>query len=126
MNCKFENVHSAYKTSFKERVFVDCEMANYYVDDTETAVTQKIISVTALNYDGKIIFSKYVKPDAKLKSAESAIHGIRLDEIMTAVPIDKIKGWIEKVFNNTIVVGFATNNDIQVKPKTPNSVKGNR
>lgn len=113
MNAKYETVPMNYHCQPKDRVFIDCEMANFMQADGNQA--SQVIALTILTYEGKILFSKYMKPNAQIQDPGTAIHGIRLDEIMTAIPVDKIRNCIERLLKDKVIIGFAVRNDINVK-----------
>jgi len=84
-------------------------MAHYEVNGQ---LITKVISLTILNEEGSVLFSRLLKPPGFPKMTQSHIHGISIGDIINAIYIDNTKEKIKMILDNKIIIGFAVINDI--------------
>ncbi|XP_036443937.1 RNA exonuclease 4 [Colossoma macropomum] len=112
------DVESTERQLVKERAFdglthavaMDCEMVGVGPDGEDSMLAR----VSIVNYFGKCIYDKYVKPTEKVTDYRTAVSGIRPADIESGEDISTVQKEVAEILKGRILVGHAIHNDLKI------------
>ncbi|XP_020637333.3 apoptosis-enhancing nuclease [Pogona vitticeps] len=93
----------------KKCVAIDCEM----VGTGPSGRTSELARCTVVNYDGDVIYDKYILPELPVVDYRTRWSGITRRDLQTACPFRVAQGEILQILRDKIVVGHAIHNDFR-------------
>ncbi|XP_053335276.1 RNA exonuclease 4 [Clarias gariepinus] len=91
-------------------VAMDCEMVGVGPGGEESILAR----VSIVNYFGKCVYDKYVKPTEKVTDYRTAVSGIRPDDIEHGENFKVVQQEVAKILEGRILVGHAIHNDLKI------------
>ncbi|XP_069465455.1 RNA exonuclease 4 isoform X2 [Ambystoma mexicanum] len=91
-------------------VAMDCEMVGVGPEGEDSIVAR----VSIVNYFGKCIYDKYVRPTEKVTDYRTAVSGIRPGDIKNGVPFKEVQKEVASILEGRILVGHALHNDLKI------------
>lgn len=91
-------------------VAIDCEMVGTAYGGTTNALGRCSI----VNYDGEVLYDKYIKPDLPIMDYRTRWSGITAAHMENAVPFHQAKPTIQTMLKGKIVIGHDVQNDFRV------------
>ncbi|XP_053129161.1 apoptosis-enhancing nuclease-like [Hemicordylus capensis] len=90
-------------------VALDCEM----VGTGPVGKTSELARCTVVNYNGDVIYDKYVRPELPIKDYRTRWSGITRRHMEHAIPFRVAQKEISQILREKIVVGHAIHNDFR-------------
>ncbi|KAJ7311101.1 hypothetical protein JRQ81_006700 [Phrynocephalus forsythii] len=90
-------------------VALDCEM----VGTGPAGRTSELARCTVVNYDGDVIYDKYIQPELPVVDYRTRWSGITRRHLQAACPFRVAQGEILQILRDKIVVGHAVHNDFR-------------
>ncbi|NWR85037.1 AEN nuclease, partial [Furnarius figulus] len=90
-------------------VAIDCEM----VGTGPQGRLSELARCSVVNYDGDVIYDKYVQPELPIMNYRTRWSGITKHHMRSAIPFKVAQAEILKILKDKIVVGHAIHNDFQ-------------
>ncbi|XP_067161828.1 apoptosis-enhancing nuclease [Apteryx mantelli] len=90
-------------------VAIDCEM----VGTGPRGKLSELARCTVVNYEGDVIYDKYVQPELPIVDYRTRWSGITKRHMKNAIPFRAAQAEILKILKDKIVVGHAIHNDFQ-------------
>ncbi|NWS66965.1 AEN nuclease, partial [Crotophaga sulcirostris] len=90
-------------------VAIDCEM----VGTGPKGRLSELARCSVVNYDGDVIYDKYVQPELPIVDYRTRWSGITKRHMKSAIPFKVAQAEILKILKDKIVVGHAIHNDFQ-------------
>ncbi|XP_043117920.1 interferon-stimulated 20 kDa exonuclease-like 2 [Puntigrus tetrazona] len=90
-------------------VALDCEM----VGTGPKGFRNELARCSIVNYEGDVIYDKYIKPINPVTDFRTCWSGIRRQDLLHAIPFDQAQKEILKIITGKVVVGHAINNDFK-------------
>ncbi|NXT94235.1 AEN nuclease, partial [Anhinga rufa] len=90
-------------------VAIDCEM----VGTGPQGRLSELARCSVVNYDGDVIYDKYVQPELPIVDYRTRWSGITKQHMKKAIPFKTAQAEILKILKDKIVVGHAIHNDFQ-------------
>ncbi|NWH68418.1 AEN nuclease, partial [Geococcyx californianus] len=90
-------------------VAIDCEM----VGTGPKGRLSELARCSVVNYDGDVIYDKYVRPELPIVDYRTRWSGITKQHMKRAIPFKVAQAEILKILKDKIVVGHAIHNDFQ-------------
>ncbi|NXV70587.1 AEN nuclease, partial [Atlantisia rogersi] len=90
-------------------VAIDCEM----VGTGPQGRLSELARCSVVNYDGDVIYDKYVQPELPVVDYRTRWSGITRQHMTSAIPFKAAQAEILKILKDKIVVGHAIHNDFQ-------------
>ncbi len=91
-------------------VAIDCEMVGVGVQAFRSALARCSI----VNYEGDVVYDKYVKPDLPITDYRTPWSGIVEEHMTCAIPFLQARKEVSEILKNKIVVGHSVGNDFRV------------
>ncbi|XP_075753171.1 apoptosis-enhancing nuclease isoform X2 [Pelodiscus sinensis] len=91
-------------------VAIDCEM----VGTGPGGKVSELARCTVVNYDGDVIYDKYVRPELPIVDYRTRWSGITKQHMQNAIPFRTAQREVLKILKDKIVVGHAIHNDFRV------------
>uniref|UniRef100_W5UIS3 RNA exonuclease 4 n=1 Tax=Ictalurus punctatus TaxID=7998 RepID=W5UIS3_ICTPU len=91
-------------------VAMDCEMVGVGPGGEENMLAR----VSIVNYFGKCVYDKYVKPTEKVTDYRTAVSGIRPADIEHGENFKIVQQEVAKILDGRILVGHAIHNDLKI------------
>ncbi|XP_042199066.1 interferon-stimulated gene 20 kDa protein [Callorhinchus milii] len=91
-------------------VAMDCEMVGMGPSGTESGLARCSI----VDYNGRIVYDKFIKPDGKITDYRTPVSGIRPSNMETASPYHTAREEILKILEGKIIVGHDPRSDFHV------------
>ncbi|XP_069768143.1 interferon-stimulated gene 20 kDa protein-like [Narcine bancroftii] len=91
-------------------VAMDCEMVGLGCRGQESGLARCSI----VDYNGKVIYDKFIKPDGKITDYRTNVSGIRPFNMVTALPYHIAREEILKILEGKIIVGHDPRSDFRV------------
>ncbi|RLN98773.1 hypothetical protein BBJ28_00016251 [Nothophytophthora sp. Chile5] len=96
-------------------VAMDCEMVGVGL----SGKTSVLARCSIVDYDGAVLYDKYVRPVEKVTDYRTHVSGIRANSLRHAIPFAQCLKEVGKLMKDKIVVGHAIKNDFQALMFTP-------
>ncbi|TSK71974.1 RNA exonuclease 4 [Bagarius yarrelli] len=90
-------------------VAMDCEMVGTGPEGEESMLAR----VSIVNYFGKCVYDRYVKPTEKVTDYRTAVSGIRPADIQCGENFKTVQQEVAKILKGRILVGHAIHNDLK-------------
>lgn len=90
-------------------VALDCEM----VGTGPKGCRNELARCSIVNYEGDVIYDKYIKPINPVTDFRTRWSGIRRQDLLHAIPFDQAQKEIVKIITGKMVVGHAIHNDFK-------------
>ncbi|XP_014799817.1 PREDICTED: apoptosis-enhancing nuclease [Calidris pugnax] len=90
-------------------VAIDCEMVGTGPQGRQSELAR----CSVVNYDGDVIYDKYVQPELPIVDYRTRWSGITKRHMKNAIPFKAAQAEILKILKDKIVVGHAIHNDFQ-------------
>ncbi|XP_059363945.1 interferon-stimulated 20 kDa exonuclease-like 2 [Carassius carassius] len=90
-------------------VAMDCEM----VGTGPKGCRNELARCSIVNYEGDVIYDKYIKPIDPVTDFRTRWSGIRRQDLLHAIPFEHAQKEIVKIITGKVVVGHAINNDFK-------------
>ena len=98
-----------------EYIACDCEMVGVGAGRVSALARASLV-----NWNGKIIYDKFVRPKGKITDYRTRVSGVRKRDMDTAVNFDRAQREVKALLEGKILVGHALKNDIEaLKIKHP-------
>ncbi|XP_060791759.1 RNA exonuclease 4 isoform X2 [Neoarius graeffei] len=91
-------------------IAMDCEMVGVGPGGEESMLAR----VSIVNYFGKCVYDKYVKPTEKVTDYRTAVSGIRPGDIEHGENFKIVQQEVAKILEGRILVGHAIHNDLKI------------
>ncbi|KAG7320977.1 hypothetical protein KOW79_015392 [Hemibagrus wyckioides] len=91
-------------------IAMDCEMVGVGPGGEESILAR----VSIVNYFGKCVYDKYVKPTEKVTDYRTAVSGIRPADIEHGENFKTVQQEVAKILEGRILVGHAIHNDLKI------------
>ncbi|XP_062867618.1 RNA exonuclease 4 [Trichomycterus rosablanca] len=91
-------------------VAMDCEMVGVGPDGEESMLAR----VSIVNYFGKCLYDKYVKPTERVTDYRTAVSGIRPADIKDGEVFKTVQMEVAQILKGRILVGHAIHNDLKI------------
>ncbi|MCJ8741013.1 hypothetical protein PDJAM_G00065740 [Pangasius djambal] len=95
---------------FTRAIAMDCEMVGVGPGGEESMLAR----VSIVNYFGKCVYDKYVKPTEKVTDYRTAVSGIRPADIKHGEDFKIVQQEVAKILEGRILVGHAIHNDLKI------------
>ncbi len=86
---------------------MDCEMV-------ETEEGDAVGRASIVNYNGKIVYDKFVKPEKRIVDYRSSISGVTPERLKTAVTFAQCREEVTKIMAGKIIIGHSLKSDLKV------------
>lgn len=98
-----------------EYIACDCEMVGVGAGRVSALARASLV-----NWNGKIIYDKFVRPKGKITDYRTRVSGVRKRDMDTAVNFDRAQREVKALLEGKILVGHALKNDVEaLKIKHP-------
>ncbi|XP_015283432.1 PREDICTED: apoptosis-enhancing nuclease isoform X2 [Gekko japonicus] len=97
------------KPKSKKPVAIDCEM----VGTGPAGKVSELARCTVVNYDGDVIYDKYIRPQLPVVDYRTRWSGITWRHLETATPFMTARAEVLQILKDKIVVGHAIHNDFR-------------
>ncbi|GAA6096849.1 RNA exonuclease 4 isoform X1 [Tachysurus ichikawai] len=91
-------------------IAMDCEMVGVGTGGEESMLAR----VSIVNYFGKCVYDKYVKPTEKVTDYRTAVSGIRPADVEHGEIFKTVQQEVAKILEGRILVGHAIHNDLKI------------
>ncbi|KAK3524541.1 hypothetical protein QTP70_029855 [Hemibagrus guttatus] len=91
-------------------IAMDCEMVGVGPGGEDSMLAR----VSIVNYFGKCVYDKYVKPAEKVTDYRTAVSGIRPTDIKHGEDFKTVQQEVAKILEGRILVGHAIHNDLKI------------
>lgn len=88
---------------------IDCEM----VGTGPKGKNSELARCSIVNYDGDIVYDKFIKPLNQVTDLRTRWSGIRWQDLRNATPFFEAKKEILKILSGKVVIGHAIHNDLK-------------
>lgn len=96
-------------------VAMDCEMVGVGL----SGKTSVLARCSIVDYEGKVLYDKHVRPVEKVTDFRTHVSGIRSSSLRHAIPFAQCLKEVGKLMQDKFVVGHALKNDFQALMFTP-------
>ena len=91
---------------------LDCEMVGVGTDGSESAVAR----VAVINWDGKVVLDRYVRPDRPVTDYRTHVSGVRAADVESkgALSLEVCRKEVGNMLKGKILIGHALENDLRL------------